>query len=122
MDQLKYIIVSADNDIAEETLKKYFQSPESQGGEVLRVLIRHDGSFKVKFRHEEGQYQYSKSEYWHTQKYLVLILNGEISMSINILFKYFHVFFHILISKYILIHKLLFLGFNATPPLIYVIN
>lgn len=55
--------MSADNDIAEETLKKYFQSPESQGGEVLRVLIRHDGSFKVKFKHEEGQYQYSKEKY-----------------------------------------------------------
>ena len=51
---LKYVIVSANSSITEDTLKTYFQSPESHGGEVLRVAVGKDGCYKVKFRREEG--------------------------------------------------------------------
>lgn len=54
IDPLKYVIVSANSSITETTLKTYFQSPESHGGEVLRVAVGKDGCYKVKFRREEG--------------------------------------------------------------------
>uniref|UniRef100_A0A8B8E6G0 Poly [ADP-ribose] polymerase n=1 Tax=Crassostrea virginica TaxID=6565 RepID=A0A8B8E6G0_CRAVI len=53
IDPLKFIVVSTEDDVTEETLKTYFQSPESQGGDVQRVSTWHESCYKVKFRHEE---------------------------------------------------------------------
>lgn len=55
IEPLKFIVVSTEGDVTEETLKTYFQSPESLGGDVQRVSLSNDGCYKVKFRHEEGK-------------------------------------------------------------------
>ena len=55
INPLKYIVVSTEDDVTEETLKTYFQSPESQGGDVQRVSTWHESCYKVKFKHEEGK-------------------------------------------------------------------
>ncbi|XP_056005276.1 protein mono-ADP-ribosyltransferase PARP14-like isoform X3 [Ostrea edulis] len=54
IDHSRLIVVSAEGEVTEEILKKYFQnSALSSGGDVQRVTHRNDGCFTVKFKHEE---------------------------------------------------------------------
>jgi hypothetical protein len=56
IDPSKLIVVSAEAEVTEEILKKYFQNrAQSGGGDVQRVTQRRDGCFTIKFKHEEGK-------------------------------------------------------------------
>lgn len=56
IDPVKYIVVSAEEDITMDELKEYFQNRiKSNGGMVQRVSLRTDGCFTVKFKHEKGE-------------------------------------------------------------------
>lgn len=57
MKLLKSVIVSAKGYITEESLKKYFQDPTSQGGEIQSLSPCHDGFFEVKFKNEKGEFK-----------------------------------------------------------------
>lgn len=53
---MKYIVVSAEEDITIDELKEYFQNRiKSNGGMVQRVSMKTDGCFTVKFKHEKGK-------------------------------------------------------------------
>lgn len=66
IDPVKYIVVSAEEDITIDELKEYFQKRiKSNGGMVHRVSLRPDGCFTVKFKHEKGEHELIQNSQSH---------------------------------------------------------